>query len=44
VYRNADELGGLWQAERRFVPTLPRDRAAELMGRWEHAVRQATAA
>jgi glycerol kinase len=44
VYRSSDELAGLWQAERRFVPTLPRERAAELMARWEHAVRQATAA
>jgi glycerol kinase len=44
VYRSSDELAGLWQAERRFVPTLPRERAAELMAGWEHAVRQATAA
>jgi glycerol kinase len=44
VYRNAGELAGLWQAERRFVPTLPRERAAELMERWDHAVRQATLA
>jgi glycerol kinase len=42
VYRSTDELAALWQAERRFVPTLPRERAAELMARWEHAVRQAT--
>jgi glycerol kinase len=34
----------LWQAERRFMPTLPASRAAELMERWEHAVRQATLA
>ncbi len=43
VYRNCDELSGLWRAERRFVPTLDRGRAGELMERWEHAVRQATA-
>jgi glycerol kinase len=42
VYRNTGELAALWQAQRRFLPTLPRERAAELMGRWEHAVRQAT--
>jgi glycerol kinase len=42
VYGSTDELGGLWQAERRFVPTLPPQRAAELMARWDHAVRQAT--
>jgi glycerol kinase len=43
VYGSCDELSGLWQAERRFVPTLERGRAGELMARWEHAVRQATA-
>jgi len=40
VYKSTDELSGLWQAERRFLPTLARDRADELMQRWEHAVRQ----
>jgi glycerol kinase len=44
VYHNLDELKALWQVERRFHPTLPRDRAAELMGQWEHAVRQSAAA
>ncbi len=44
VYRNCDELSGLWQAQRRFLPTLERSRAGELMAQWEHAVRQATAA
>ena len=43
VYRGLDELSAQWQVERRFVPEMPRERAAELMGRWEHAVRQATA-
>ena len=43
VYRNCDELSDLWQAERRFLPTLERSRADELMAQWEHAVRQATA-
>ena len=42
VYRNLDELSAQWQGERRFHPTLPRERAAELMQRWEHAVAQAT--
>jgi len=42
VYRNLDELSAQWQVERRFHPTLPRERAAELMQRWEHAVAQAT--
>jgi glycerol kinase len=43
VYRDTGELSALWKAERRFVPTLGADQAAELMARWEHAVRQATA-
>jgi glycerol kinase len=42
VYQSVDELSGLWQSERRFEPTLPAGHAADLMGRWEHAVRQAT--
>ncbi|HMN76609.1 MAG TPA: glycerol kinase GlpK [Burkholderiaceae bacterium] len=44
VYRDLDELAAQWQAERRFHPTLARDRAAELMQRWERAVRQTVAA
>ncbi|MCD6733563.1 MAG: glycerol kinase GlpK [Burkholderiaceae bacterium] len=42
VYRGTAELSRLWQAERRFVPTMSRDRAQALMGGWERAVRQAT--
>jgi len=44
VYRGLDELAAQWQVERRFHPTLSRERAAALMGEWEHAVRQAVAA
>jgi glycerol kinase len=44
VFRSCDELSALWQAERRFLPTMERGRAGELMAQWEHAVRQATAA
>jgi len=44
VYASTDELSRLWRAERRFEPTLAPVRAAELMARWEHAVRQATLA
>ncbi|WP_427914475.1 glycerol kinase GlpK [Ramlibacter sp. MMS24-I3-19] len=44
VVSGTDELQAQWKAERRFTPTLPRDRAAELMARWDHAVRQATLA
>jgi glycerol kinase len=40
VYKGLDELGAQWQVERRFHPTLPRERAAELMAAWERAVRQ----
>ena len=43
IYRNLDELSAQWQVERRFHPTLPRERAAELMTNWERAVRQAVA-
>ena len=43
VYKNLDELSALWQVERRFHPTLPRNRAQALMAQWEKAVRQATA-
>jgi glycerol kinase len=43
VWRDSDELAGHWRAERTFVPTLPRDQAAERMALWDRAVRQATA-
>jgi glycerol kinase len=43
VYRSLDELSALWQVERRFHPTLPRERAQALMAEWDHAVRQASA-
>lgn len=44
VWKTLDELASQWRVERRFMPTLPRERAAELMDRWERAVRQTTAA
>ena len=44
VYKNLDELSAQWRVQRRFHPTLPRERAQALMGEWEHAVRRATAA
>ncbi len=43
VYSNLESISKLWRCERRFLPTMSRDRAAELMAQWEHAVRQATA-
>ena len=44
TYKSLDELASQWQVERRFLPTLPRERAAELMANWERAVRQTVAA
>jgi len=44
LYRGLDELSAQWKVERRFHPTMSRERAQELMQRWEHAVRQTTAA
>src|SRR3954463_11665889 len=35
VYKSTEELSALWKAERRFLPTLGSDRAADLMGQWE---------
>ena len=43
VYRGLDELSAQWQAERRFEPAWPRERAAERMAQWERAVRQTVA-
>jgi len=43
VYGSRDELAALWREERRFMPTLPRERAAERMAAWDHAVRQTVA-
>jgi glycerol kinase len=44
TYAGLDELAAQWQVERRFLPTMPRERAAELMAQWERAVRQTVAA
>jgi glycerol kinase len=43
VYRDAEQLAAMWQVQRVFQPTLPRERAQDLMAGWERAVRQATA-
>jgi glycerol kinase len=40
VYKSTAELSDLWRAERRFLPTMARSRAQELMQQWEHAVAQ----
>ena len=42
AYLGIDELAAHWQAERTFLPNMPRARAEELMQRWEHAVAQTT--
>jgi len=44
VYSGIDDISALWQIERRFEPSISPAAAAALMQRWEHAVRQATAA
>jgi glycerol kinase len=44
VYRNAEQLAAMWQVQREFRPTMPRERAQELIGGWERAVRQTVAA
>jgi glycerol kinase len=43
VWRGLDELSAQWKAERTFVPTMPREQAAQRMAGWEHAVRQTVA-
>ncbi|HEY6086597.1 MAG TPA: glycerol kinase GlpK [Burkholderiaceae bacterium] len=44
LYDDLDELAAQWQVERRFLPTMARERAAGLMANWERAVRQTVAA
>ena len=44
LYQGLPELAAQWQVERRFLPTLSRERAQELMARWDRAVRQAVVA
>jgi len=44
AYADLEQLSAQWQAERTFYPTMARSRAEALMARWEHAVRQSTAA
>jgi glycerol kinase len=44
VFADRDEIASLWRAEKRFEPSGQAAHAAELMARWEHAVRQTVAA
>ena len=43
LYQGLEELSAQWRVERRFEPRMARDRVAELMAHWEHAVRQTMA-
>ena len=43
-FASREEIAARWRRERTFYPTLSRDRAGELMQRWQHAVAQATLA
>ncbi|MDO9236946.1 MAG: glycerol kinase GlpK [Aquabacterium sp.] len=43
VYADTTTIARLWRAERTFYPTLPRERADELMADWARAVRQTCA-
>jgi glycerol kinase len=43
VYASTAELHQHWQTDRVFHPTFSRERAQDLMARWERAVRQTTA-
>jgi glycerol kinase len=40
VWRSTDALASHWQAERRFHPTMARDRAQALLADWSRAVDQ----
>ncbi|MCC7060071.1 MAG: glycerol kinase GlpK [Burkholderiaceae bacterium] len=43
IYPDTATLARQWRAGRTFVPTMDRERAANLLDDWAHAVRQATA-
>jgi glycerol kinase len=43
LYGGLDELAAQWRIERCFEPAMSRERAAERMSHWEHAVRQTLA-
>jgi glycerol kinase len=40
-WRNADDIVRNWQVDRRFEPTMSRDRAAEMLSTWRRAVERA---
>ena len=43
VWPDRETLAAQWQAQRRFEPQLPRDRAEQRIAEWAHAVRMACA-
>lgn len=43
AYQDQQQLSAQWQVERRFLPTMSREQALELMAGWEKAVRQVVA-
>jgi len=40
VYSSLEDIASLWQAERRFTPQMPAQRAAALYAGWQDAVRR----
>ena len=44
LFGSREEIAARWRRERTFHPTMPRERAADLMQRWQHAVAQTTLA
>jgi glycerol kinase len=43
VYSGLEQIAAQWGEDRRFLPALARERAAERMADWERAVRQVRA-
>jgi glycerol kinase len=42
-WQSREEIAGQWQVDRRFEPTMPRERSDGLMARWRQAVAAARA-
>ena len=40
-WKSTDEISANWRVDRRFEPAMPRERVAELRGRWNDAVERA---
>jgi glycerol kinase len=37
-WESSDDIGRNWRVDRRFEPTMPRERAAEMRGQWDKAI------